>query len=208
MRALIYLKVMSVSTSSCVGTYPYSLSVSMFVVSCENRLFILFNIIIINYYFKMECELCYEPYSDFLPKVLKCCPHTYCHKCLLEIKEREGKARCPICPIPNTQTEDIAPPTNEALMKAIRYKEAETKKLFMMKRYEIICPSVLKVLSEASSSETLVRKQPPFELHLSEVTASGELIYIEELSNRRDGTPLFHHRMNPMSQQIDGRMLS
>lgn len=114
----------------------------------------------------MDCELCYGPYSDpsdLLPKVLKCCPHTYCHKCLLAIKEREGKARCPICPIPNT-LEDIVLPTNEALVRAIRYKDAETKKLFMMKRYEIICPNVLNILSEASSSETLIRTQPPFEL--------------------------------------------
>ena len=49
----------------------------------------------------MECELCSQAFEKeqehFRPKVLKACPHTYCQKCLLEIKEKEGKISCPQC---------------------------------------------------------------------------------------------------------------
>ena len=68
----------------------------------------------------MECELCYERYdAETLPKVMKSCPHTYCQKCLLGIKEREGRVMCPVC----EQTADIQNmATNESLLKAIHFK--------------------------------------------------------------------------------------
>ena len=49
----------------------------------------------------MDCELCYAPYdagnAASMPKVLKSCPHSYCQNCLLAIKEKAGKAQCPVC---------------------------------------------------------------------------------------------------------------
>lgn len=79
----------------------------------------------------MECELCDDTFTtdeQVIPKVLKCCPHTYCQKCLLDIKEKVGKIQCPLC-LSNASVDMKAEvesiPKNESLLKALEFKEAE-----------------------------------------------------------------------------------
>jgi hypothetical protein len=49
----------------------------------------------------MECELCYQAYAPepttSHPKVLKACSHSYCQSCIIKLKEKTGKAQCPVC---------------------------------------------------------------------------------------------------------------
>lgn len=85
----------------------------------------------------MECELCDETFTtdeQVIPKVLKSCPHTFCQKCLLDIKEKVGKIQCPICKNNASSTIDMkfeveSLPRNESLLKALEFKEAEEQAL-------------------------------------------------------------------------------
>ena len=49
-----------------------------------------------------SCEICYEPYDlknqSKLPKLTKCCSHTFCLSCLLDIYDRNNHSfKCPYC---------------------------------------------------------------------------------------------------------------
>ncbi len=62
-------------------------------------------------------------------------------------------------------------------MKAIDFKEAEDKARFIVSKYELLRPEVTDKLPKVD--ETLKRKHPPKELHLTEMTPDGELVYLE-----------------------------
>ena len=134
----------------------------------------------------MECELCRQAFDGeldlSLPKVIKACPHTYCQKCLLGIKEREGKVSCPVCTslelaTPTIPQDPAALPTNEHLLKALDFKTAEESARFKISKYELLSPEVTDKLPNVD--ETLKRKHPPHELRLQEVTPEGEIVYVE-----------------------------
>ena len=121
-----------------------------------------------------------------MPKVLKSCPHSYCEKCLLEIKEKRGKAMCPVCTNANGgylsaggEPEEL--PNNEQLIKAIDFKVSEHRAIQLMHRYEMLNPSFQARL--AHIPETLSRKYPPHQLELSELISSdNEVVYLEHIA--------------------------
>lgn len=87
----------------------------------------------------MECELCYTPYDPnrvkTYPKVLQQCPHTYCLECLIKMKEKVGKAVCPVCPSHNVTPNNEDPdqlPNNEGLLKAIESNENQQHALAIL----------------------------------------------------------------------------
>ena len=86
----------------------------------------------------MDCELCFEEYnrSEYMPKVLKKCGHTFCESCIAKIIGTKGILKCPFCRYEMSYTSADTPPTNFALLSAIELVKEEREKKGISRYYK------------------------------------------------------------------------
>ena len=86
----------------------------------------------------MECSLCLEDFNtyDRVPKVLQQCGHTFCEKCIMQVKDSTSLS-CPMCKIVATfQHQDSLPNTNFQMMKVMEETRKQRDTKGVLERYQ------------------------------------------------------------------------
>jgi hypothetical protein len=129
----------------------------------------------------MECPICLELFdsTNFAPKILIQCGHSFCKICLDRLSYKVPAVVCPVCREKTKMTKKEQIPTNYSLIELIEKNKDDTTKN-LLEKYKYYDDKDYKHINQL-----ITRNSEPKKLILKKIK-NDDFIYVEEIENSKN----------------------
>ena len=125
----------------------------------------------------MECQICFEMFdsSNFTPKILIQCGHSFCRICLDRLSFKNSTITCPICREKTKPIKNNLFPTNYSLIELIDKNKENIETKNILEKYKYFDDKIYKNINDI-----VTRNNEPKKLTLKKII-NDDFIYLEEI---------------------------